>query len=916
MNPSTAKAPATSPRYVLALLAALLIGSAFATRAEDGSATNTHRVVRFREAGAPQYRVPVPAKQPVNQAIAPATEWTVAQPVDGSTNVVEFGNRVVLQLAPGTPLDSFLTNRTLALARTVAPDVYILQAPDTESAIAAAEEFAARAEVVTCHPVTRRALRPHNALAPVPNDSYFTNQWHLDNRGAGGNLVGPDLNVRAAWPQARGSNVMVAVADEGVQQDHPDMTNRLAVALNYNFFSNVVTGAPYATNANHGTAVAGLIGAEADNGRGVAGVAPLAKVASWVIFGRSIVTGQEIITTDERLMDAFQFQSNAVAVQNHSWGSSSTAMLPLGTLSDIGVSNAVTHGRNGKGVIIIRAAGNERENLTNANDDGYGNDPRVIAVAAIRKDGRACGYSSPGASLLVSGPSGDFIDSNFDGIADAQDPNAPDVWTTDRTGALGYNTTNLADAADYAGFKGTSAAAPEVAGVVALMLSVNTNLTYRDVQHLLVHSARQFDLADPGLRTNGAGFRFSHNTGFGVPDAGYAVELAKNWSNVPPATRVSYTNISSQPIPDDSLRVVCNGAGISSTLTNIRCLPSLGVHPDAPTPALPLVFVGLATNDLTVDLHGKGALIQRGIALFSEKIARAAKAGAAFAVIFNHSGGTAIQFMGGTTYVPIPAVSIGQTDGEALRDYVLSNANNTAQLQLSPVVYPFNVTNTLICEHVGVRLKTTHTSRSDVRVTLVSPAGTRSVLQAINFDAAAGPADWTYWSAQHFYESSYGQWRVEVSDERNTTLSVFPFSSATGTAAEAQLIINGVPINDTDHDGLEDTWEQQFFGSLAQGPRDDPDRDGFNNAREQRLKTNPTVADKPLTIDFSDYAAGTWRLSWPSADNTTFSLLTSTNLSNSWITVTNLAGRPGYGEFIVPRTNSSQFWRVQRAANP
>lgn len=90
-------------------------------------------------------------------------------------------------------------------------------------------------------------------------------------------------------------------------------------------------------------------------------------------------------------------------------------------------------------------------------------------------------------------------------------------------------------------------------------------------------------------------------------------------------------------------------------------------------------------------------------------------------IIFNNTGTTAIQSMGVTTYVPIPAVSVGQTDGTALRDFIAAHPETTARLRLTPAVYPFTVTDTLVCEHVGVRLKTTHTSRSDVRVTLVSP---------------------------------------------------------------------------------------------------------------------------------------------------------------------------------------------------
>lgn len=607
--------------------------------------------------------------------------------------------------------------------------------------------------------------------------------------------------------------------------------------------------------------MAGLIAAETDNDLGVASVAPQARLASWVIFGTSF-RGQESIASDEQLMDMFQYASNRVAVQNHSWGSTTTTPLAMDALSNEGVGNAVVHGREGKGVVIVRAAGNYREDLINANDDGFANDPRVITVGAVRKDGRATSYTSPGACLLLGAPSGDLLDTDGDGQNDAADPTAPDVLTTDRSGTAGYNTA-VGEDGNYTFFNGTSASAPQVAGVAALILSANPALTYRDVQQILIFSARHFDLADPGLHRNGAGFWFSHNDGYGVPDAGVAVRYATVWSNRPPAKTVSITNTVRQNIPDDALRVVCAGTDLPPTLASIRCLPALGPHPDEPTSALPLVYVGQANDDITLDLHGKAALIQRGQSYFSEKIDRAARAGAAFAIIFNNQGTNQIQAMGGTTFCPIPSVSIGLTDGEALRDYLAVHPDTTAKIQLTPAVYRLRVSETLSCEHVGVRLKTTHSQRADVRVTLVSPMGTRSILQAINGDTTRGPTDWTYWSTQHFYESSAGEWRLEVSDERATTVRTFPSgtTAATGAVTYAELIIKGVGITDSDADGLDDTWEMQWFGNLNSGPTDDPDRDGHNNAREQVLGTDPNRSISPPSLAASLLLGGlllTW----------------------------------------------------------
>ena len=896
----------------LLLLTCALVALAFVTRAAE---TNVTRRFEFREPHQAAYHIRViNATNDMGKRLFagnPGDEWTPAR-IDGSTNTVELGSRVVLQLKPGHGLDAFLASSSLTLARTVSSNLFILQAADAASAIAAAETLARQEGTLASYPVMRRSFKRHDAYAKAPNDPLFQQQWNLDNRGKDRNLAGPDLNIRAAWPMTRGEGVVVAVVDDGVQLDHPDLKSRIT-GPNFNFYRNSTNGGPASSSADHATAVAGLIAAEADNARGVVGVSPGAQLASWVIFGTS--RGLDSIANDEQLMNMFEYAGDRVAVQNHSWGSASTAQLGIEALSEAGIAAAVNKGRGGKGVVIVRAAGNDRESLTDANDDGLASDPRVIAVAAIRKDGRACSYSSPGACVLVAAPSGDVIDSDGDGVPEGMDPVAPDVLTTDLTGTAGQNVA-AGVTGDTAGFNGTSASSPQVAGVVALVLSANPGLTYRDVQQILIQSERHFDLNDPNIRLNGAGLRVSHNVGFGVADAGFAVRLAKLWSNRPPVTTLTLTNTTRQEIPDDALRLVCSGDGIVASLTSIRCLPSLGPHADDPTPDLPLVDFGQANEELPLHVKSKGALIQRGTSYFEEKIARAARAGASFAVIFNNTGTTGIQPMGGTTFVPIPAVSIGKNDGELLRNFIATHLDATARLQLRSAIYRFKVSDTLVCESIGLRLKTTHTSRSDVRMTLVSPAGTRSVLQSVNSDTLTGPRDWTYWSSQHFYESSVGEWRVEVSDERDTNVRTFGSSTAaTGAVTYVQLLIRGVAITDKDGDGLDDAWEMKWFGTLAFGPKDDPDQDGFNNAREQVMGTDPTSSETEFRLDLAELQSGFWRLSWPGREGETYAIESGTDLGLPFTASTFVRGRFPVTEHIVPASMGARnFYRVNRKA--
>ncbi|MBI3417060.1 MAG: S8 family serine peptidase [Verrucomicrobia bacterium] len=859
-----------------------------------------------------QFREPIPRayRFEAGQAVpqfrgAYKAEWIKAWPDHGSTNSIEFGSRIVLQLQRGEDLDRVLPDRPLQLARTIESNLFILQAADALTAAQQAAELAALPEVTASVPVARRRRSLHSPYAAAPNDPYFARQWHLENRNADGSPAGADLNVRAAWPLARGAGVVVAIGDDGFQVNHPDLAPNVIGTLHFNFTDGTTNVMQLAPNADHATAVAGLVAARGGNRMGVSGVAPRARLASFVIFDTF-----DNIASDEQLMDMFQYRSNLVSVQNHSWGNSGTDQLAASLLEQTAIRNAVTKGRNGKGVVIVRSGGNNRGNGGNVNDDGYPSDPQVIAVGAVRLDGRAARYSSPGASLLVAAPSGD-PQSPGD-----SDPGFPNLFTTDRTGSEGYNSASFTnDLANYCfdatGFNGTSASAPQISGIAALILSANTNLTYRDVQQILIFSSRHIDLADPDIVTNGAGFRVSHNVGFGVPDAGQAVALARRWVNRPALTKVKARSSDMRVIPDDGLRLLLGGSGVPANLTSIRTQPSLGVHVDDATASVPLVDVGDATTAIPQDVVGKGVLIARApngasqdsANLFRSKIQRAADAGAAFAVVANNRDGDTLLQMGGTDFSPIPAVMIGQNAGDAVRALLATNADARAQLHLDTVNYSFTITNTLICEHVGVQVTSDHSSRGDLRITLVSPAGTRSVLQRLNSDTTPGPTGWTYYSTHHFYESSAGTWTVFFSDEN---------PGNTGSVTQIELTIFGVPIKDADLDGLDDDWEQRYFGNLSAGPRDDPDGDGYSNMQEQILGTNPATAEIAFATDIAVWNTNYARLTWPAVTNRNYEVLGGGEAIAPLALRTNLPGRFPEVEWFTPLANlTNQFLRVR-----
>ena len=869
-------------------------------------ANSTAGWFEFRLPGVAVFQVD--ASELSSAAAGAKVQWLKAWPQTGSTNAVQLGSRVVLQLNEGADLKRLTAGAALELSRTVAANLFILQAPDALTAAREAQRLAALPEVLVSQPVMRRPADLNGHYAPQPTDSMFFFQWPLEHRNGNGSSAGVDLNVRAAWPYSTGKGVTVAVADSGVELNHVELTNCVAGAPHYNFATAETNGAPVNRDKTgaHGTEVAGLIAAQSNNARMV-GVAPDAHLASWAIFDTN-----SFLASEEQLMDMYQYASNSVSVQNHSWSHEGITQNAVSLLEQVGISNAISQGRAGRGSVMVRAAGNDRISLARADDDGYTSDPQVITVGAVRIDGRVASYSEPGACLLVGAPSGDS-DLSPSGLF------TTDLLGTDGANRIGYFPPNQ-DLSGYVfnslAFSGTSAAVPHITGIAALMLSANPELTWRDVQQILILASRHFDFADVDVVTNGAGFVVSHNLGFGIPDAAVAVNLAQHWINRPPPTNVTLTATNLMAIPDDGLRVLVSASGVPPELAVIQCMPSTGPHADAPTANLPLADFGYGTTAEGFNLTNKAALIQRGTNTFAQKITAAAQAGAGFAIVYNFptnassgGGGDELVAMAATDLVPIPAVFIGNTDGVALLALSQTNPSALAQIHLNSTNLVFTVTNTMICEHVGLRVQTDHPLRGDVRITLVSPAGTRSVLQRFNDDITPGPVDWTYYSTHHFFESSAGNWTACFSDEA---------AGEFGNVLGVSLIIDGVRIQDRDKNGLDDFWEITYFDSIfAQSPKDDPDHDGYSNAREQRLDTDPTLAENlPFDLDLSRWNASLARLSWPSSAGFTYEIWGGTNV-NSLNLITNLPGRWPETEWFTPYNSSSrQFFRVRATRIP
>jgi subtilisin-like proprotein convertase family protein len=404
------------------------------------------------------------------------------------------------------------------------------------------------------------AAGPHR-LHPrsLPNDPRFPDQWHLVNTGQSGGTTGEDAGVTSVWEQnVLGSGVTVAIVDDGVDHTHPDLWGNYDFVNSYDFNGSDADAGPGEFD-DHGTAVAGIVGALGNNAVGVSGVAPLAKLASLRLIGD--------ITTDAIEAAALAYRNQQIHIYSNSWGpfDDGASLEGPGPLTLDALRQGVDTGRGGLGSIYVWAAGNGHVVTDNVNYDGYANSRYTIAVTAIGHDGFQAPYAEPGAPILVSAHSDntEFSSAAF----------ASSITTTDRVGESGYEEGDYTDS-----FGGTSAATPLVSGVVALMLQANPNLTWRDVQHVLVQSARQNDPLDGDWVANGAGRPVNHRYGFGAVNAAAAVALASNWTSVAPETAATSGEIPvGQAIPDGD----ASGISSSVTINDLMKVESVGVVFDA-----------------------------------------------------------------------------------------------------------------------------------------------------------------------------------------------------------------------------------------------------------------------------------------------------------------------------------------------
>lgn len=412
-------------------------------------------------------------------------------------------------------------------------------------------------------------------------DPLLVNQWHIQNTGQDAfastrPVAGNDMNVAGAWAAGySGKGIKVGVVDSGLEAAHEDLAGNFDLAHSLNFLDGTHDPSPTGTGFDHGTAVAGIIGAVAFNGKGGRGVAYNATLRGYNLIAPgagSIVNMASSLGGDVTSADSDLF--------NASFGLVSNALQPFsGSFQSI-TGTTVTL-RTGKGAVIVNAAGNDFADIEGASSPlcvvsrQYGvscGDPATderrggtvpLIVGALNAAGAHSSYSNAGSSLWVTAPGGEFgLNSTYFTGASNYDPA---IITTSRGGCTNTEYPTAVNPLDNLGanplaancqytatMNGTSSATPNVSGVVAMMLEANPNLSYRDIKYILAKTAKRVDPSfigitatdiivgstitlEQGWTTNAAGYAFSNRYGFGSVDAAAAVAMAKTYATYLPA---------------------------------------------------------------------------------------------------------------------------------------------------------------------------------------------------------------------------------------------------------------------------------------------------------------------------------------------------------------------------------------------
>ena len=336
----------------------------------------------------------------------------------------------------------------------------------------------------------------YEMVSTCVNDPYFGNQWGLRN------ISNPDISIKAceAWTYTRGAGVKLGIYDDGVEFGHVDLAANIDPL---SFDLDKGTSPQDTIYGFHGTTCAGVSIGVQNNNEGVSGASPESRLVA--------ITGSRTGTNRMRnIARGFSWAiENGVDVVNCSWKLVNMDSTGNPYIEDA-IDSLVVYGRGGRGALVVCASGNDYMDYV----EYPARLKNCIAVGSINDQGARSDISHYGTDLDLMGP-------------------GEGIYTTDLQGVAGYDTMP-SPAGDYVVDNGTSLAAPAIASVCALVISVNPCLTCQEVREIVESTAQKVrpDLYSydtvPG-RNSGSWSKF---TGYGLADAHAAVLEAYNRGKV------------------------------------------------------------------------------------------------------------------------------------------------------------------------------------------------------------------------------------------------------------------------------------------------------------------------------------------------------------------------------------------------
>lgn len=311
-------------------------------------------------------------------------------------------------------------------------NIYLFKVKNIEKTLDIANKIYENEDVIFSHPNFK--IKPQKRTL----DPYYKDAWHLH-----GNNSKTHINIEEAFIFTKGANTKVGIYDDGIDIYHEDLIRNMALAKK----DDKVSPASFSFSRRHGTQVVGVLSAM-ENNKGSVGVAPKSKI-HFIEYESPIdyVKTYEMFDYLDKL---------GVPIIINSWGTYHAHDYFYNFIKKL-----ATKGRNGKGLIIIFASGNNGYDydkdlsLVDESESEY-----VISVSATDRNGKLAYYSSRGKSIDISAPGGDFGNKN------------------------GIITTSINSRYDKY-FIGTSASVPMVGGSLALALDINPDLTRDDLLDIL-----------------------------------------------------------------------------------------------------------------------------------------------------------------------------------------------------------------------------------------------------------------------------------------------------------------------------------------------------------------------------------------------------------------------------------------------